>query len=150
MRCPKCKRTYNDTTLIFCLQDGEPLEPMPTKFDKDTPTLSMQNVDERKIRAAVSMLRAIADELPDDDIEEKYVEMYHENLTDIQDETEHDLSRFFIPTSELHHRNKLTGHRNRFGGFETAPSMVRYCDREMFLITIKGAIHYLNSWISLP
>lgn len=107
-------------------------------------------MDERKFRKALALLQAIADQLPNGGIEEKFVSMYHTSLTTIQDETGHDLADFFIPTSELHRIQVLTGSRTRFGGFESAPSSERYCDRDLFVIKIKGAIHYLNSWIIHP
>ena len=40
MYCPKCQRTYDDDTLKFCLQDGEPL-----KHNQDAPTLTMEPDD---------------------------------------------------------------------------------------------------------
>ena len=76
--------------------------------------------------------------------------MYHTSLTNIQNETGHDLTDFFISTSDLHPTQVLTGSRTRFGGFESAPSRERYCDRDLFLINLKGAIHYLNSWVIHP
>lgn len=110
----------------------------------------MMVMDERKFRKALALLQALVDQLPDDGIEEKFVAMYHTSLTNIQNETGHDLTDFFIPTSELHRIQVLTGSRTRFGAFESAPSSERYCDRDLFFIKIKGAIHYLNSWVIHP
>ncbi|HZG52485.1 MAG TPA: hypothetical protein VEZ40_10145 [Pyrinomonadaceae bacterium] len=107
-------------------------------------------MDERKFRKALALLQAIADQLPDEGIEEKFVALYHTSLTNIQNETGHDLADFFIPESELHRIRVLTGSQTRFGGFETAPSSERYCDRDLFLIKIKGAMHYVNSWVIHP
>jgi hypothetical protein len=51
MHCPKCQQTYNDNTLKFCLQDGEPL-----KNDQDAPTLVIQTEqDDEEFRAAMEI-----------------------------------------------------------------------------------------------
>jgi hypothetical protein len=107
-------------------------------------------MDEKKIRMVVARLSAFASELPDGDIEEKYVVMFHSYLSAIQSETTHDFTSCFIPTSELQHHEEWTGHRDRFGNLLTTPSSVRYCDRPMFLMSLKTAINYLNSWVIYP
>lgn len=58
-------------------------------------------MDEMKLRSALAMLQAINDKLPNGDIEEKYVALYHKATTDIQDQLGVDLSAFFIPDGEL-------------------------------------------------
>jgi hypothetical protein len=113
-------------------------------------------MDENKFRIAISLLQAIAEMLPDGDVEEKYVEMYHSTLTNIQDETGHDLTAFFIPQSEIKPHLVATGfsrspvlHQRRSQP-ENRYSQEHYCDEARFLIALKGAINYLNSWVLFP
>jgi hypothetical protein len=39
MRCPICKKMYDDQALRYCLDDGAPLHPTHSKVDQDAPTL---------------------------------------------------------------------------------------------------------------
>lgn len=102
---------------------------------------------EMKLHKALAMLQALREELPNGSIDEKYVDLYHASLTDIQSEIGHDLTYFFIPQSELTRRvTSIPGPRiGRHGGGEKTYSKARYCDRERFLIALKGAINFINS-----
>src|SRR6187399_1526698 len=45
-QCPRCRQTYSDDTLNFCLEDGELLsgvaqEPSPTRYSDDAPPTVM-------------------------------------------------------------------------------------------------------------
>jgi hypothetical protein len=103
------------------------------------------------LRKALAMLRSIADELPKGDIEERYVSLYHKTLTDIEGQTDHQLDYFRIPDAELKHRVTSTGRGPRgTGPPENTYSTARYCDREMFLIKLNGALHYLTSFLTEP
>ena len=47
-QCPRCKQTYSDDALNFCLEDGEMLtafttEPPPTRYADDTPPTVLLN-----------------------------------------------------------------------------------------------------------
>ncbi len=103
-----------------------------------------------KVRQAIARLEVMVDELPKGgQIEEKYVQMYHRALTEIQSEMGEDLSYFTVPESELEHRvtSVRLGNPYRGGGRQTNYSKERFCDRERFLIEIKGAIRFINSLI---
>ena len=106
-------------------------------------------MDELKLDKALSLLQSLVDELPNGDIEEKYVAIYHGLLTDIQNETGHDLSYFSIPPSEVKPRvtsvdfSTPDGHLRKEG--TPTYSTIRYCARARFLIGLKGAINFINS-----
>jgi len=107
-------------------------------------------MDEIKLRKALALLQSLADELPPrGDIEEKYVNLYHATLADIQNETGHDLNYFSIPPTELErHITSIPGPRiGRHGGGEPTYSKVRYCDRARFMIGFKGAVNFINSFM---
>ena len=107
-------------------------------------------MDEIKLRKALAMLQSLADELPGNgDIEEKYVDLYHATLSDIQRETGQDLSYFLIPSTELErHITSLPGPRiGRRPRGEITYSKVRYCDRARFFVGFKGAINFINSFM---
>lgn len=105
-----------------------------------------------KINKALAQLQALRDELPAGDIEEKYVDLYHASLIDIQDEIGQDLSYFRIPPEELKHHVSGRMRAPRIGGRPSTGggisySTERYCDRARFLIALKGAINFINSLI---
>lgn len=112
-------------------------------------------MNENNFRIAISLLQAIADMLPaGNDVEEKYVVMYHSTLTNIQSETGRDLAAFFIPESELTYHVTSMRSGPRLPRFDTGPdinySKERYCDEVRFSIALKGAVNYLNSWVLYP
>jgi hypothetical protein len=107
-------------------------------------------MDGEKLNQAISRLVNFENSLPqDDEIEEKYVDLYHKTLSDIQDETGFDLSYFVIPPTELKHREfqypgtPAIGHHPGSQA-RTEYSPMRYCDRARFLIELRGAITSLN------
>ena len=104
-------------------------------------------MDELKLKQAIAMLNSIHDNLPEASIEEKYVDLLHRTFTDIETVAGLNLDYYAIPDSELkRHITSLPSRRvGRFGGGETTYSDVRYCDRERFLISLKGAIGFINS-----
>ena len=106
-------------------------------------------MNENKFRKALSLLQAIADQLPQGDIEEKYVFMYHSALVSIQKELGHHLGEFFIPLTELHH-NVTYQVLGDDSDANTLYTEKRYCDRARFLMALNGATNYLNSWVLYP
>jgi hypothetical protein len=107
-------------------------------------------MDEMKLRKALALLQSLADELPPrGDIEEKYVNIYHQTLTDIESETGQELSYFSIPPTELErHITSIPGPRiGRHGGGEPTYTQARYCDRARFFIGFRGAINFINSFM---
>jgi len=107
-------------------------------------------MDEMKLRKALALLQSLTDELPPrGDVEEKYINLYHQTLADIQNETGHDLSYFSIPSTELErHITSIPGPRiGRHGGGEPTYSKDHYCDRARFLIGLKGAINFIKSFM---
>lgn len=109
-------------------------------------------MDEMTLRKALSLLDSFTTQLPEADIEEKYVKMYHQLLSDIQNETKHDLSYFFIPPEELKPTDTAGTNApfRRQGRSESRFSEERYCDRARFLIALKGVVNFINSFILYP
>lgn len=111
-------------------------------------------MNEIKLRQALSLLDSISQRVPGGDIEEKYVERYHQALTKIQNETGADLTDFFISRSEI--TRQETGRRigPRIARLDRGPDVSyteeRFCDRDMFLIQLGAAINYINSFILYP
>jgi hypothetical protein len=116
-------------------------------------------MDEAKLRSALAMLRAIADKLPaNGDIEEKYIKLYHDALTGIQEQLKEaglDLSPFFIPDAELKHKVTVTRYyrtiRQRQQGVpKREHSEERFCDRTMFDIALAGAMSLIDGYLQSP
>lgn len=103
-------------------------------------------MDLMKLRQALAMLNAFTASLPDGDIEEKYVALYHKTLDDIRAQTNQDLSYFRIPQTELEPqvRGANRGPRGR-GPIQKTYSEERYCDRDRFLMSLRGAINFINA-----
>ena len=103
-------------------------------------------MDVMKLRQALAMLNAFAASLPNGDIEEKYVALYHKTLDDIRTQTNQDLSYFYIPPGELepHLRSITRGPRGR-GPSVKHYTDEQYCDRERFLMALRGAINFINA-----
>jgi hypothetical protein len=98
----------------------------------------------------VSQLNAIKNDLPDSDVDESYIDYYHQTLTEFQTVTTKDFSRFFIPSSELKYREvgRMRGPVLRNQSRPTSRrDEERYCPRERFLMSISAAINYLNALV---
>jgi hypothetical protein len=106
-------------------------------------------MDLMKLRQALAMLNAFTASLPGGDIEEKYVALYHKTLDDIHAQANQDLSYFRIPPDELEHRvtsfRRGPVLRHERGTPDKTYSKERYCDRERFLMALRGAINFINS-----
>lgn len=102
-------------------------------------------MDDIQLRKALAKLQSFADELPKGDIEEKYVQIYHSLLADIQKETGQDLAYFRIPTGEVRDQDR-GGYTDDYGEWVSVRSSRNFCDREMFMINLKGAINFINSF----
>lgn len=107
--------------------------------------------DEIQLRKAVAMLRSFTDNLPPrGNIEDRYVNLYHSLLTDIESETGHDFDFCLIRDDDLKRRVVMTA----FDDYGENPvhtySNSRYCDRNMFLIKLHGALNYLRSFAPEP
>lgn len=98
-----------------------------------------------KLDKALSLLQALADELPEGKIEAKYGKIYQSILSDIESETGLDLSYFSVPLTEFN--PYVTGASSNYytGESRVSYSAGRYCPRARFLIGLKGAINFLNS-----
>jgi hypothetical protein len=103
------------------------------------------------------MLQAIADRLPaNGDIEEKYVDLYHNALTGIQEQLGCDLSPFVIPDSELEYH--LTSFRSGYQPIrqrrkrlpDRTYSEERYCARARFDIGLSGAMNLISGYLQSP
>jgi hypothetical protein len=114
-------------------------------------------MDETKLRSALAMLQAIADKMPDGDIEEKYVELYNKALTELHNQLTQfgcDLSSFFIPQGELERHvasfrygPRLPRHRNQP---DVTYTNERYCDRSRFEIALHGAMKLISGYLQAP
>ena len=115
------------------------------------------DMDENKLRSALAMLQAIADKSPDGDIEEKYVVLYNNALTELHSQLAQfgcDLSSFFIPDNELEHHvtsfrsgPRLPSRRNQP---DVTYSTHRYCDRSRFEIALTGAMNLIAGYLQAP
>lgn len=74
-----------------------------------------------------------------------YVELYHDLIYDIQNEMGQNLSYFEIPSGYL--KQKSAPIRDNYGEVQEPATGESYCEREMFLIKLKGAINFINSLI---
>ncbi len=83
-----------------------------------------------KFERAVAKLHAFAEHLPQSEIEEKYIALYHSLLADMEKETGEDLASFQIPEEEV--QNRLTGgYHDADHGWLDVYSEHALCDREM-------------------
>lgn len=103
-------------------------------------------MDDNALRKALAMLRSFNDNLPHGDIEEKYVTMYNDLLSEIGQQTEHDLTYFQVPDSEIHHEIVSTSF-NEWGQPLNSYSTGRHCDRSMVQIKLQGLLNYLSSFL---
>lgn len=106
-------------------------------------------MDEIALRKALATLRSFGDNTPKGDIEQKYVNLYHELLDEIHNETSQDLSYFVIPDYEMTYRKEPTGFDER-GEPIHDHSGARVCENEMFLIKFNGALNFIASFLSEP
>lgn|GEM_PF-3317957 len=110
---------------------------------------------ETKLRSGLALLQAIAEKLPDGDIEEKYVVLYHETLKNIQEQLVGcDLNPFFIPASELEHHVTSFRYGPRIPRIHTGPDVTysdeRYCDEARFQIALSGAMNFISGYLQSP
>jgi hypothetical protein len=118
------------------------------KYVKENRSPVNQAADMIKLRQALARLKALQEYLPDEDeIEEKYVTDYHALLDTIQAETRQDFSRFRVPERELTRRERVMGIDFFGGDARTGFSPELYCDRPVFLIGLKGAMHFIDSFL---
>ncbi len=106
-------------------------------------------MDERSFRKALSTLRAFADNLPQGDIEQKYVNLYHGLLDEIHNETGEDLSYFMVPDHDMNYTKDPTGF-DETGEPIHEFSGARVCEHEMFAIRFQGAMNFIASLLSEP
>lgn len=52
MRCPTCKKIYDEPALRYCLDDGAVLQPTHARFEQDVPTLTMKNQPAQGVASA--------------------------------------------------------------------------------------------------
>ena len=116
-------------------------------------------MDETKLRSALAMLQAIAEKLPPHgDIEEKYITLYHNALTGVQEQLKEsgcDLSPFLIPDSELkHHVTSSRYYKTLRQRQQNVPdktySKERSCDRTRFDIALAGAMNLISGYLQSP
>lgn len=105
---------------------------------------TIKTMDEIRLRKASAKLQSFVDNLPEGDIEEKYVSMYHSLLYDIQTETGQDLTYFGIPADQVT-RSDTSGYTDDDGDWVDVQSENAECDREFFMINLRGAINFVNS-----
>ena|SRR6185369_16570112 len=111
-------------------------------------------MDDAKLRSALALLQEIADKLSDGDVEEKYVELYHNALRSIQEQLECDLSPFFIPPNELEHHVTSFRYGPRIPRIHTGPDVTysdeRYCDEARFQIALSAALNFISGYLQSP
>jgi DNA-binding transcriptional ArsR family regulator len=103
--------------------------------------------NQTKLGNFIESLQALREHLPEGDIEEKFVDIYHKTTIAIQMGTALNLSQFFIPQKELERRIESfpTGPNiPRHPRAEVEYSKERYCDRAIFLLALDLAINHLK------
>jgi hypothetical protein len=139
LKCGKVISLHDDEGNYLTLSEAKK-RLSPKKAVLETKVLEGQKSEQRpdteakKLRDAREKLRTVRKRLPEGDIEEKYVLIYHQALTEIQQDTGRDMSRFRIPPNEL---KPLVG--------KVELSEEHYCDKGIFFITIDNAINSLKS-----
>lgn len=151
LKCGEVLPLYDDDGRLLTLAEAKK-RLSEKKAEPETKALGAQKAEQRpdpesdKLNNAIARLHALIDRVPEDDIEEKYVNIYHQTLTDIERETRRDMARFRIPPDEL--RTRITSYgAPRIGnrpGAKPTYSKERYCDRAIFLIAIDNAINSLK------
>lgn len=105
-------------------------------------------MDEITLRKALATLRSFADNLPrGNQLEEKYVALYHSLLTDVAQETGRDLDYFRIPDAEVHKRQSGGKQDIDTGEWEQWYTTHAMCDRDVFLIKFNGALNFIASFL---
>lgn len=112
-------------------------------------------MDAIKCQRAISTFESFTENLPSNKlIEAKYVEMYHNLLSDIQNEIDEDISYFRVPAEEVkpYVKRRASSYNPRARNAEKPVYYTdkSYCDRPMFLIRLNGAIKFLNAFLSEP
>lgn len=106
-------------------------------------------MDKIQLGKLLAKLRSFADNLPNGDIEEKYVTIYHNLLSGFEDQLGHDLAEFRIPSAEVARRS-AGGATNDYGEWENYLTDEAFCDREIFLINLNGAVNFIASLLKGP
>jgi hypothetical protein len=103
-----------------------------------------------ELQQALAHLYSFSENLPkNSDIEEKFVTEYHDILSRIEKEADHNLNTFRISPNEVAHY-VIRNHPKRIGHFSYGPanptrlSEKRYCNRALFLTRLHGVIKFLN------
>lgn len=113
----------------------------------------IDGMDETKLRSAMAMLQAIAEKL-EGDVEEKYVELYHNTLRSIQEQLGCDLSPFLIPANELERHVTSFRYGRRIPRIHTGPDVTysdeRYCDEARFQIALTAAMNFISGHLQSP
>ena len=111
-------------------------------------------MDQTKLTEAYVRLHILKQDLADyGEIEQKYVQMYHEALSDLQNASGYDLSRYTIPASEIHQQvTGWTQHRPARMRFENVPtySDKLVCDATYFLVQINTVLMFFNLELQHP
>lgn len=89
-----------------------------------------------QILEAYARLKALRQNVPETDVDTKYVREFHAILDLLQNNTAADLNSFRIPSSEI--RPVITG-GNYLSG-ETYYSDEPYCDYGFFIMKVEGAL----------
>ena len=89
----------------------------------------MENV---KLVQAAARLEAFSENLPVDDVDERYVSEYHDILKKLEGETGLDLGDFLVGKHHLEH-----DHRNRLR-----------CDREYFNMKLRGLLKFFAVYVN--
>jgi len=158
LKCNEALPLYDDHGKLITLVEAKKLlsdkeakteiasaksQPLQLQIPNTPQNLDSYTTDE----TAINLLELFRDDLPDDDlIHESFFTSYHQLLTDIQNETKHNLARFFIPESELKPK-QISRREPRMGNrpaIEAAYSKDRFCARHIFLFALDRAISYLK------
>lgn len=94
---------------------------------------------------AISDLKILKDNLPEGDVEEKFVNEYHSILTAAQNQINESLREHFIPADELKRRLGPQQFDDYGKLIEASYSSARYCARNFFMFKIDKAVTHLDS-----
>jgi len=102
-------------------------------------------MSQEKLLQSLAILESLKSNVPEQSIKERYVREFNENLMEIEQILNIDLSKFKIDTKDVKPRvisyDPYRGKRY---------SEVKYCERELYLTKLDGAIVFISMLLKEP
>lgn len=149
-KCISCKHGYrltNEATgKVLTLAEAKEL----LTSNEPPRAIAAPLFDRAKLRQALSDLESLKKNLPNSDVKEEIVVLYHDIIDTLKDESGYDLTSFRIPLGQIRPRPKPQSRTPRISRFDPARpaqsvwSEERYCSKQIFHTAIDRAISRLN------